>query len=131
MEEIENTTIGGVRIADILREYRDVFLFTKGGTSDDGHLGSHVTLQPTLGTYEDRTSAVGDVIRSLGEDVFPGLWGSHEWRTISMGWQEESNEADRHFLGCLIILLLEDWYIQPEDAGYLKLLQSLRSGDCS
>lgn len=31
----------------------------------------------------------------------------------------------------IIDFLFRHGYIQPEDAGYLKLLQSLRSGDCS
>ncbi|KAL9258744.1 Nudix hydrolase 20, chloroplastic-like protein [Drosera capensis] len=86
---VEEKIVGYVHygFADILREYRDVFLFAQGGTSNDGPLGRHVTLQPTLGTYQDRTSAVGDVIRSLGEDVIPGVRNELYPVTASFGSQ--------------------------------------------
>ncbi|GMH20526.1 hypothetical protein Nepgr_022367 [Nepenthes gracilis] len=41
--------------------------------SCNGPFGCHVTLQPTLETPEDKTSAIGNVIRCLGDEVIPGL----------------------------------------------------------
>ena len=51
------------RFAEILRSYRDVFTFLPG----------RVTLHDSLSTAEDRTRAVGDVVKSLGEELIPGI----------------------------------------------------------
>lgn len=39
----------------------------------DSACGGHVTLHPMLSTPEDRTSAVGDVVKCLGEELIPGI----------------------------------------------------------
>ncbi|KAF3962223.1 hypothetical protein CMV_013234 [Castanea mollissima] len=91
--------------ANHLRRFKDVFIFPQDN-SYGGRIGSHVTLHPMLRTPDDRTNAVGDVVKCLGEELIPavpcdiilwctnlfftgtcsssllwdkGLWGSHEW----------------------------------------------------
>ncbi len=49
-----------------------MFLFPQD-SSYGGHIGGHVTLHPMLRTPENRTSAVGDVIKCLGEELIPGI----------------------------------------------------------
>lgn len=55
-----------------LRKFPDVFIFP----DDDSqaiHFGDHVSLHSRLSTPEDRTNAVGDVIKCLGEELIPGI----------------------------------------------------------
>ncbi|GAB2300394.1 Nudix hydrolase 20, chloroplastic [Dionaea muscipula] len=86
---MEEQIVGYVHqgFADLLRGFQDVFLFLQDGSSDD-HLGAHITLQPTLDTYQDRTSAVENVIRCLGEDVIPGIRNELYPVTASFGSRE-------------------------------------------
>lgn len=60
------------RFADHLRKFRDVFIFPKDETFGS-KFGCHVTLHSMLRTAEDRTRAVGDVVKSLGEELIPGI----------------------------------------------------------
>ncbi|XP_050373696.1 nudix hydrolase 20, chloroplastic-like isoform X2 [Argentina anserina] len=62
---IEDQIVGYIHngFAENLRSYRDVFTFLPG----------QVTLHSSLRTAEDRTRAVGDVIKSLGEELIPGI----------------------------------------------------------
>ncbi|XP_004288683.1 PREDICTED: nudix hydrolase 20, chloroplastic-like [Fragaria vesca subsp. vesca] len=62
---IEDQIVGYIhnRFAENLRSYRDVFTFLPG----------KVTLHSSLSSAEDRTRAVGDVIKSLGEESIPGI----------------------------------------------------------
>lgn len=55
-----------------LRKFPDVFIFPDDD-SQASHFGDHVRLHSTLSTREDRTSAVGDVIKCLGEELIPGI----------------------------------------------------------
>ncbi|XP_054813504.1 nudix hydrolase 20, chloroplastic-like isoform X2 [Prosopis cineraria] len=61
-----------VPFADQLRIFRDVFILPKdklyGYPFDE-----YVSLDPTLKTPEQRTSAVGNVIKCLGEEWIPGI----------------------------------------------------------
>lgn len=52
------------RFSDHLRRFSNVFDFTV----DNG-----VTLHSSLRTAEDRTKALGEVIKSLGEKLIPGI----------------------------------------------------------
>ncbi|KAJ0031015.1 hypothetical protein Pint_13124 [Pistacia integerrima] len=65
---IEGQVVGYLhnRFARQLRRYGEVFVY-----SEDK--GCHVTLNSKLKTAEDRTKAVGEVIKCLGEEVIPGI----------------------------------------------------------
>nr|GMC68683.1 nudix hydrolase 20, chloroplastic-like isoform X1 [Ipomoea batatas] len=60
------------RFADHLRAFRNVFVFPKDN-SYGSHFGCHVTLQQVLKTPEDRTAAFAEVVKSLGEELIPGI----------------------------------------------------------
>lgn len=55
-----------------LRKFPDVFIFPDKD-SQAIRFGDHVRLHPTLSTHEDRTNAVRDVIKCLGEELIPGI----------------------------------------------------------
>ncbi|KAJ8436877.1 hypothetical protein Cgig2_004372 [Carnegiea gigantea] len=55
-----------------LRRFQDVFSFPEGAIHN-GYSGFHITLQPDLKSPEDRTAAVGDVIKCLGPELIPGI----------------------------------------------------------
>lgn len=42
-------------------------------TSYGGNFGCYITLHPRIRTIEDRTSALEYVIKSLGEELVPGI----------------------------------------------------------
>ncbi|KAJ4953700.1 hypothetical protein NE237_030532 [Protea cynaroides] len=71
---IEEQIVGYIHndFAVHLRRFNDVFVF-----GEDNPYGSHcrgyATLHPLLGSPEDRTKAVGYVIRCLGEQLIPGI----------------------------------------------------------
>ena len=49
-----------------------MFIFPQDN-SYGGRIGSHVTLHPMLRTPDDRTNAVGDVVKCMGEELIPGI----------------------------------------------------------
>ncbi|KAG9459328.1 hypothetical protein H6P81_003836 [Aristolochia fimbriata] len=57
---------------DHLKKFRDVFTFPKDGNPLNV-AGDYIALHPSLDRPEVRTEAVGDVIKQLGEQVFPGI----------------------------------------------------------
>ncbi|GLT71820.1 hypothetical protein SLA2020_438130 [Shorea laevis] len=67
---IEDQVVGYIHngFANHLRKFQDVFVFPQ-----DSACGGHVTLHPMLSTPEDRTSAVGDVVKCLGEELIPAI----------------------------------------------------------
>ncbi|XP_031109389.1 nudix hydrolase 20, chloroplastic-like isoform X1 [Ipomoea triloba] len=71
---MENQIVGYVHngFADHLRAFRNVFVFPKDN-SYGSHFGCHVTLHPLLKTPEDRTAAFAEVVKSLGEELIPGI----------------------------------------------------------
>ncbi|XP_043723397.1 nudix hydrolase 20, chloroplastic-like isoform X5 [Telopea speciosissima] len=71
---IEGRIVGYIHngFADHLRKFNDVFVFGEDN-SYSSHCRGYVTLHPLLGSPEDRTGAVGDVIRCLGERLIPGI----------------------------------------------------------
>ncbi|KAJ7973898.1 Nudix hydrolase 20, chloroplastic [Quillaja saponaria] len=71
---IENQIVGYIHMgfAVLLRSFKDVFIFPKDD-SFGGRFGYYVTLDSKLATAEKRTSAVGDVVKSLGEEWIPGI----------------------------------------------------------
>ncbi|XP_027070812.2 nudix hydrolase 20, chloroplastic-like isoform X3 [Coffea arabica] len=72
---IANQIVGYVHFgfADHLRKFRDVFVFQKDTKAFSSNFGCHVTLHSSLTTAEDRTRAVGDVVKCLGEELIPGI----------------------------------------------------------
>ncbi|CAL5339344.1 unnamed protein product [Camellia sinensis] len=56
------------RFADHLRRFQDVFIFPQNNS-----FTNHVTLHPILRTPEERTRAVADVVKCLGEEFIPGI----------------------------------------------------------
>ncbi|VFQ63083.1 unnamed protein product [Cuscuta campestris] len=71
---VENAIVGYVhnRFADKLRKFENVFVFPNG-SSYGSCFECHVTLNPMLQTPEDRTAAVDVVVKSLGEELIPGI----------------------------------------------------------
>ncbi|KAM6582184.1 hypothetical protein CsatB_009186 [Cannabis sativa] len=71
---IENQIVGYIHngFAENLRKFQKVFKFLPDN-SNDGFHGGTVTLHPSLKTQEDRTRAVGEVVKILGEQQFPGI----------------------------------------------------------
>ncbi|KAB1201406.1 Nudix hydrolase 20, chloroplastic [Morella rubra] len=70
---MEDQIVGYIHnvFADHLRRFQDVFVFPEDNCYG-GRIG-HATLHPMLRKPEDRTSAVGDVIKSLAEELIPGI----------------------------------------------------------
>ncbi|XP_060177175.1 nudix hydrolase 20, chloroplastic-like [Lycium barbarum] len=70
---IDQQIIGYVhhRFADFLKPYHNVFIFPQDNTYDS-NFGCHCTLHPNVRTPTDRTKAVANVIKSLGE-LIPGI----------------------------------------------------------
>ncbi|KAI7742393.1 hypothetical protein M8C21_033279 [Ambrosia artemisiifolia] len=70
---IEDQIVGYVHngFVDHLSKFKDVFTIMKDDTHDTQ--SGHVTLQSALKTPESRTEALGNVVKCLGEDVFPGI----------------------------------------------------------
>ncbi|CAI8594828.1 unnamed protein product [Vicia faba] len=68
---VEGRDVGFIhnRFVEHLRGFNDVFVFP----NDGGPLGYYVTLHPLLKTAEERTSAVGYVVKQLGEEHIPGI----------------------------------------------------------
>ncbi|KAK9055069.1 hypothetical protein SSX86_026149 [Deinandra increscens subsp. villosa] len=70
---IEDQIVGYVHngFVDHLSKFKDVFTIMK----DNAHetQSGHVTLQSALKTPESRTEALGNVVKCLGEEVFPGI----------------------------------------------------------
>ncbi|KAL3632949.1 Nudix hydrolase 20, chloroplastic [Castilleja foliolosa] len=71
---IEEHIVGYVHngFAQHLKRYKDVFTFPENPRYIS-KWGYHVELDPALITPEDRTQAVGDVVKCLGEQLIPGI----------------------------------------------------------
>ncbi|KAI3891597.1 hypothetical protein MKX03_033144 [Papaver bracteatum] len=61
------------QFASHLRKFQDVFAFPGDNLFGNGGGGGYVILNPSLKSPEDRTNAVGDVIKCLGGGVIPGI----------------------------------------------------------
>ncbi|XP_015160571.1 nudix hydrolase 20, chloroplastic-like isoform X2 [Solanum tuberosum] len=70
---IEDQIIGYVHhgFADFLKPFQNVFIFPQDNTYGS-HFGCYCTLHPNLSTPNDRTKAVANVVKSLGE-LIPGI----------------------------------------------------------
>ncbi|CAN4084726.1 unnamed protein product [Withania somnifera] len=70
---IDDQVIGYVHhgFAQFLKPFHDVFIFPQDNNYGS-HLGCHCTLHANLTTPKDRTKAVANVIKSLGE-LIPGI----------------------------------------------------------
>ncbi|XP_051149344.1 nudix hydrolase 20, chloroplastic-like [Andrographis paniculata] len=71
---IEGRIVGYVHngFAHHLRRYNDVFIFPKDN-SYGTNFGCYLTLHPALKAPEDRTEAIGNIIKSWGEELIPGI----------------------------------------------------------
>ncbi|KAF7819847.1 nudix hydrolase 20, chloroplastic-like [Senna tora] len=71
---IEDQIVGFIHngFAEKLRSFRDVFIFPKDKLYGS-HFDDYVSLNPMLKTPEQRTSAVGNVVKCLGEEWIPGI----------------------------------------------------------
>ncbi|CAO2841410.1 unnamed protein product [Amaranthus hypochondriacus] len=71
---VEQQVVGYVhnKFSENLRRFEDVFSFPQD-VVNTSHFNWHISLHPALKSYEDRTSAVADVINSLGEKLIPGI----------------------------------------------------------
>ncbi|XP_074273861.1 nudix hydrolase 20, chloroplastic-like isoform X2 [Silene latifolia] len=71
---VEDQIVGYIHngFAAHLRSFQDVFQFPQDNLHSSP-FGWHVRLQPSLKTPGDRTSAVADVIKCLGEELIPGI----------------------------------------------------------
>ncbi|PSS36251.1 Nudix hydrolase [Actinidia chinensis var. chinensis] len=71
---IEDQMVGYVHngFAEYLRRFQNVFIFFQNN-SYGNHADNHVTLHPNLETPEERTRAVADVVKCLGEELIPGI----------------------------------------------------------
>ncbi|BAT07445.1 Os09g0322200 [Oryza sativa Japonica Group] len=69
---VEDQVVGYIHqgFVEHLRDFRDVFTIASG--SNGSNNVEHVTLHSSLRTPDERTNAVGSVIRSLG-DLIPGI----------------------------------------------------------
>lgn len=68
----EKVNIFGLfRFADFLKPFQNVFIFPQDNTYGS-HFGCYCTLHPNLSTPNDRTKAVANVVKSLGE-LIPGI----------------------------------------------------------
>ncbi|XP_050210616.2 nudix hydrolase 20, chloroplastic-like isoform X2 [Mercurialis annua] len=63
------------RFIEQLRRFKDVFVFPQSNNnSNGGNVNSYVSLHERLKTVADRTRAVGEAIKCLGdEDLIPGI----------------------------------------------------------
>ncbi|XP_008463364.1 nudix hydrolase 20, chloroplastic-like isoform X3 [Cucumis melo] len=79
---IDGQIVGYVHhgFAKHLQQYPNVFTFSQ---DDSVKVGACLTLHESLKTPEDRTRAVGDVVKCLGEEVIPGT--RNEPQGISCG----------------------------------------------
>ncbi|KAL5718176.1 hypothetical protein ACHQM5_011111 [Ranunculus cassubicifolius] len=66
---VEDQIIGYIheKFAENLRKFKDVFTF------GEGDIGVNIMLHSSLESPDDRTDAVGYVIKSLGEGLIPGI----------------------------------------------------------
>ncbi|XP_073289434.1 nudix hydrolase 20, chloroplastic-like isoform X4 [Primulina huaijiensis] len=96
---VEEQIVGYVhkKFAHHLRRFEDTFTFPEN-TSYGLHFGYHIALHTKLSTYKDRTIAVGDVIKCLGEELIPGIrnevsadeWLRRKrWEEISLASEEK------------------------------------------
>ncbi|XP_062090718.1 nudix hydrolase 20, chloroplastic-like [Humulus lupulus] len=71
---IEDQIVGYIHneFAENLRKFQNVFKFLPDNSNGGCH-GGRVTLHSSLKTPEERTRAVGEVVKSLGKPLIPGI----------------------------------------------------------
>ncbi|XP_034699457.1 nudix hydrolase 20, chloroplastic-like isoform X2 [Vitis riparia] len=101
---IEDQTVGYIHkgfFDDHLKRFSNVFIFTQDN--------SHIMLHPVLRTPNERTRAVGDVVKCLGEELIPAiscciiLWGTGVFLagtcSSSLFWDKERNGQKYLWIG--------------------------------
>ncbi|KAL7134741.1 hypothetical protein ABFS83_11G045900 [Erythranthe nasuta] len=103
-----------------LRRYKDVFTFPED-SSYGGNFGCHVGLHPLLSAPDDRTEAVGHVVKCLGEDVIPGIRNELYPVTSSFGEPEffSLERAAAPYFGIKAYGVHMVGYVEREEQKYL------------
>ncbi|KAL7093567.1 hypothetical protein ACP275_11G047000 [Erythranthe tilingii] len=106
--------------ANHLRRYKDVFAFPED-PSYGSNFGCHVALHPLLNAPEDRTEAVGHVVKCLGEDVIPGIRNELYPVTSSFGEPEffSLERAAAPYFGIKAYGVHMVGYVERENQKYL------------
>uniref|UniRef100_A0A0E0QPP6 Nudix hydrolase domain-containing protein n=1 Tax=Oryza rufipogon TaxID=4529 RepID=A0A0E0QPP6_ORYRU len=106
---VEDQVVGYIHqgFVEHLRDFRDVFTIASGSNGNNNV--EHVTLHSSLRTPDERTNAVGSVIRSLG-DLIPGIrneaYGVHmngyvEKESQKFLWIAKRSDTKQTFPGML------------------------------
>ncbi|KAL2553986.1 Nudix hydrolase 20 [Forsythia ovata] len=119
---LEKRIVGYVhnRFADHLRGSEDVFIFPDD-TSYGGNFGCYITLHPMIRTIEDRTRAVEDVIKCLGEELIPGIRNELYPVTSSFGMPEffSLERAAAPYFGIKAYGVHMNGYVERDGQKYL------------
>ncbi|KAG8367397.1 hypothetical protein BUALT_Bualt16G0067700 [Buddleja alternifolia] len=119
---IEGQIVGYVhnRFSLNLQRYKDVFMLLED-TSGNSNFGCHVALHPVLSSSEDRTKAVGNVIKCLGENLIPGIRNELYPVTSSFGTPEffSLERAAAPFFGIKVYGVHMNGYVERDGEKYL------------
>ncbi|KAL8497937.1 hypothetical protein ACS0TY_021331 [Phlomoides rotata] len=119
---IEDQIVGYVHsgFADHLKRYKDVFTFSED-FSYGSNFGCYVALHSTLSTPEDRTKAVGEVIKCLGEELIPGIRNELYPVTSSFGTPEffSLERAAAPYFGIKAYGVHMNGYVERNNQEYL------------
>ncbi|XP_076937342.1 nudix hydrolase 20, chloroplastic-like [Bidens hawaiensis] len=118
---IEDQILGYVQnsFVDHLRKFNDVFTILKDNIN--GNQTGLVTLQSALKSPESRTEALGNVVKFLGEDVFPGIRNDLYPVTSSYGGRVyfSLERAAAPYFGIKAYGIHMNGYVEKDDEKYL------------
>ncbi|KZV29594.1 nudix hydrolase 20, chloroplastic-like [Dorcoceras hygrometricum] len=127
---IEEQTVGYVhnRFACYLRRFEDTFIFPED-TSYGGNFGYHLALHTRLNTYEDRTVAVANAIKCLGEEHIPGIRNELYPVISSFGTPEffSLERAAAPYFGIKAYGVHMNGYVERDGAKYLWVAKRSKS----
>lgn len=108
------------RFADNLRRFEDVIILLDD-TSYGGNFGCYITLHPKIRTIEDRTRALEDVIKCLGEELVPGIRNELFPVTSSFGVPEyfSLERAAAPYFGIKVYGVHMNGYVERDGEKYL------------
>ncbi|PIN04160.1 Thiamine pyrophosphokinase [Handroanthus impetiginosus] len=91
------------------------------GYVHNGNFGYHIALHPVLSTPEDRTGAVADVVKSLGEELIPGIRNELYPVTSSFGTPEffSLERAAAPYFAIKAYGVHMNGYVERDDGKYL------------
>ncbi|XP_076910241.1 nudix hydrolase 20, chloroplastic-like [Bidens hawaiensis] len=118
---IEDQIVGYVHngFVDHLSMFNNVFTVMKDNIN--GNQTGHVTLQSALKSPESRTEALGNVVKCLGEDVFPGIRNELYPVTSSYGGRVyfSLERAAAPYFGIKAYGIHMNGYVEKDDEKYL------------